>query len=121
MTDRLTVLIVEDDPLVRATGIRLLASLGHRVLDAWNGDTALSLLADHPEIDVLFADVRMAGMSGTALAKAARGLYPDLEVILTSGYVDETPLPDVAFVPKPWSADALAAALAGRPGMIGSP
>ena len=56
-----------------------------------------------PEIQVLFADVRMSGMSGPELAQVARRLRPDLRIVLTSGYVSRDDVPDgIPFVPKPW-------------------
>ena len=56
-----------------------------------------------PEIQVLFADVRMPGMSGPELAQVARRLRPDLRIVLTSGYVSRDDVPDgIPFVPKPW-------------------
>lgn len=111
MNKNLTVLVVDDVPLVRATATRILRELGHAVLDAWNGPDALALLDRHPEVDVLVADLRMPGMNGLDLSDAARRLRPDLPVVLTSGYVDESPRPDLAFVGKPWRATAVTAAI----------
>src|SRR4051795_8311436 len=97
------VLVVDDVPQVRATAVRIIEDLGGMVFDAYNGHQALKLLQAHPEIEVLFADVRMPGMSGPELAEVARRLRADLRIVLTSGYVsrDEVPL-DIPFVPKPW-------------------
>lgn len=125
MSQSLTVLVVDDVPLVRAIATRLLEELGHAVLDTWNGPEALALLDRHPEVDVLVADLRMPGMDGLALSDAARRLRPDLPIVLTSGYVEETPRPDLAFVAKPWQASTIAAAIeaavARTPGPEGSP
>ena len=87
------VLVVEDVPQIRATAVQLFQEL----------QSALKILDAHPEIQVLFADVRMSGMSGPELAQVARRLRPDLRIVLTSGYVcrDEVP-DDIPFVPKPW-------------------
>ena len=81
------VLVVEDVPQVRATAVRIMEDLGCEVFDTYNGHHALKLLQAHPEIEVLFTDVRMPGMSGTELAEAAQRLRPDLRIVLTSGYV----------------------------------
>ena len=106
------VLVVEDVPQVRATAVRIMKDLGCTVFDAYNGHQALKLLHAHPEIEVLFADVRMPGMSGTELAEAAQRLRPDLRIVLTSGYVGQKDVPtDIRFVPKPWRAQDLAEAV----------
>jgi CheY-like chemotaxis protein len=104
------VLVVEDMPQVRALAVRIMKDLGCEVFDAYNGEDALRLLQARPEIDVLFADVRMPGMSGTELAKAAQRLRPDLRIVLTSGQVTRNDVPDgFPFVPKPWRAREIAA------------
>src|SRR3954466_11475727 len=83
--------------------------LGCEVFDAYNGQQTLKLLQARPEIEVLFADVRMPGMSATELAEAAQRLRPDLRIVLTSGYVGPKDVPaDITFVPKPWRVNALA-------------
>src|SRR5215207_7955720 len=106
------VLVVEDVPQVRATAVRIMQDLGCEVFDAYNGHQALKLLQAHPEIRVLFADVRMPGMSGPELAEAAQRLRPDLKIVLTSGYVGPEDVPsNVCFVPKPWRAQDIAKAV----------
>ena len=106
---KIAVLVVEDMPQARATVVSIMEDLGCEVFDAYNGQQALKLLQAHPEIEVLFADVRMPGMSGTELAEAAQRLRPDLRIVLTSGYVGPQDVPAQSpFVPKPWRADALA-------------
>ena len=70
------VLVVEDAPQIRATAVQLFQELGCAVFDAYNGREALRILAARPEIEVLFADVRMPGMSGPELAQVARRLRP---------------------------------------------
>ena len=96
------VLVVEDVPQVRATAVRIMEDLGYTVSDTYSGQHALKLLQAHPEIQVLFADVRMPGMKGPELAQVARRLRPDLRIVLTSGYVGkEHVLDDTPFVPKP--------------------
>jgi CheY-like chemotaxis protein len=97
------VLVVEDVPQIRATAVQLFQELGCTVFDAYNGHGALKILEARPEIQVLFADIRMPGMSGPELAQAARRLRPDLRIVLTSGYVSRDEVPDdIPFVPKPW-------------------
>ena len=97
------VLVVEDVPQIRATAVQLFQELGCTVFDADNGHGALKILEARPAIQVLFADIRMPGMSGPELAQAARRLRPDLRIVLTSGYVSRDEVPDdIPFVPKPW-------------------
>ena len=106
---RIAVLVVEDVPEARATVVSILQELGCQVFDAYNGQQGLKLLQSHPEIEVLFADVRMPGMSGIELAEAAQRLRPDLRIVLTSGYVGPKDVPvHIPFVPKPWRAEAIA-------------
>ena len=71
---KVAVLVVEDMPQARATAVGIMEALGCTVFDAYNGHQALKLLHAHPEIQVLFTDVRMPGMSGTELAEAAQHL-----------------------------------------------
>jgi len=117
---KIAVLVVEDIPQIRAIAIQLFEELGCRVFDAYNGQQALKLLQAHPDIQVLFADVRMPGMSGTELAAAAQHLRPALRIVLTSGYVTQRDVPsDIPFVPKPWRMQDIAAVVVrsgqGRP------
>jgi len=97
------VLVVDDGPQIRATAVHMFQELGCEVFDAYNGHGALKIIEAHPEIQVLFADIRMPGMSGPELAHVARRLRPDLRIVLTSGYVSGDEVPnDIPFVPKPW-------------------
>src|SRR3954449_5342841 len=113
---KVTVLVVEDMPQVRATAVGIMEGLGCTVFDAYNGHQALKLLQAHPEIELLFADVRMPGMSGIELAEVAQRLRPDLKIVLTSGYVGPKDVPaDIPFVPKPWRVDALAEVVTNLP------
>ncbi|MHC4446904.1 MAG: PAS domain S-box protein [Planctomycetota bacterium] len=82
-----TILVVEDDADVRATGVTFLKQLGYRVLEAEDGPTALEVLERADGIDLLFTDVVMpGGMNGPAVAAAALDLRPGLKVLYTSGY-----------------------------------
>ena len=82
-----TILVVEDDPEVKATAIGILAQLGYHVLDAHDGASAVDVLRSGVAIDVLFTDVVMPGpVSSTELARIARQLLPSIAVLFTSGY-----------------------------------
>ncbi len=84
-----TVLVVEDDDLVRRYACTELQALGYRVLDADSGAAALAVIEREPGIDLLFTDVVMpGGMSGRELADAALQRRPGLKVLYTSGYTE---------------------------------
>lgn len=80
------VLVVEDDHHVRAHVVGLLTRLGYSVLTATNGEQALRLLESGAEVDLLFVDIVMPGMSGWDLAECARAVLPGVRVLFTSGY-----------------------------------
>ncbi|GAA0698540.1 ATP-binding protein [Dyella marensis] len=81
-----TVLVVEDNPDVRDYSCLLLRELGYQVLAAEDAPTALLLLAQHAEVDLLFTDVGLPGMNGRELAEQALALRPALKVLFVSGY-----------------------------------
>ena len=86
-----TILVVEDDPFVRAYAVSSLSNLGYSVIAASDGREALSKLAEDVDIDILFTDVVMPnGVSGWELAHQAMQLRPGMKVLLTSGYALET-------------------------------
>jgi PAS domain S-box-containing protein len=88
-----TILVVEDDADLRETVVTALGQLGYRALAARNADTAMRILSGPERIDLLFTDVMMPGGTlGPTLAKRARELRPDIEVLFTTGYVDTSAL-----------------------------
>jgi two-component system, cell cycle sensor histidine kinase and response regulator CckA len=111
-----TVLIVEDQEEVRGLTNAVLKAYGYRVLDAANAAAALALAAEHPdEIDLLLTDVILPGMNGRELADRMQAQNPRLKVLFTSGYSADVIArrgvlePDVAYLPKPFNAESLAA------------
>ena len=85
-----TVLVVEDDERVRRLTALRLKELGYRVLEAGHGAAALAVLAETPDIDIVFSDLVMpGGISGFDLARQLRERHPATRVILTSGYSAE--------------------------------
>ena len=111
-----TILVVEDEPLVRDVVVEMIRDLGYRVLAAVNGAEALGLLRGGEQIDLLFSDVVMArGISGVALAIEARQIRGELKVLLTSGYParDGARIGPAEFpmLPKPYQRDKLAVML----------
>ncbi len=84
--ERVTVLLVEDDPVVRGVTLRVLERLGYAVLPAGSGEEALSLAsATSSRIDLLMTDLVMPIMSGVALAERITALRPGTRVLFTSG------------------------------------
>jgi two-component system, cell cycle sensor histidine kinase and response regulator CckA len=115
---RETVLVVEDDPHVRDLIVRIVRAHNYIVLEAGEIDTALTLARQHLDaIHMLVADLGLPGMNGAALAEAVREIIPSVKVLLISGYAEYTLstqdglLAGTAFLPKPFSAAALAAKL----------
>jgi PAS domain S-box-containing protein len=113
-----TVLLVEDEEVVRRLGARILEQLGYRVLVAGDGEAALALVGVHPvRIDLLFTDVVMPGMNGRALAERIVRLHPEAKVLFTSGHTDDAIVrhgvleEGVAFIGKPYSPAELATKL----------
>jgi CheY-like chemotaxis protein len=84
-----TLLVVEDDPMVREVTALTLETEGYAILVAGDGKEALEILAQNPSIDLLLTDVIMPGMSGFVLAEHARRLRPSLPVLYVSGYPDD--------------------------------
>jgi two-component system, cell cycle response regulator CpdR len=85
MASPYTVLLVDDDADAREITAHMLGSRGFDVLVAQNGDEAIRLLAKI-RVDVLLADIVMAGLNGIELAKQAKLLQPDLKVVFMTGY-----------------------------------
>lgn len=85
----LTILIVDDEKIERKGICFLLKKQGgeFRILEAQNGSHALTVLAEN-KVDILFSDVKMPVMNGLELAAKAREKYPDLEIVIFSGYND---------------------------------
>jgi CheY-like chemotaxis protein len=81
---------VEDDDRVRRLTVLRLKELGYHVLEAGHGAAALAILAETPDVQIVFSDLVMpGGISGFDLARQVRERYPGTPVILTSGYSAE--------------------------------
>jgi CheY-like chemotaxis protein len=108
---RSRVLVVDDDPQVRALSDRILRDAGYDVVVAGDGQAALARAAEAGRIDLLLSDVVLPRMNGVALARQLRARWPDLRVLLMSGYSDE-PLGEIGSEPfellaKPFTDDEL--------------
>jgi len=107
-----TILLVEDEAMVRAVAERALTRQGYQVLTANNGEEALELIEEGTEFDLLISDVVMPQMDGPTLVRAARAKYPDIKVLFMSGYAEEQlrksiDIDRVSFLPKPFSVQQL--------------
>jgi CheY-like chemotaxis protein len=111
-----TILVVENEALVRLELADRLARSGMTVLVASDADEAIVLLDTHPEIEVLFTDIRMPGsIDGVRLAHHVRDRWPPVKIIVASGMTDAAlrELPQGSlFLSKPYAPEALAGALA---------
>jgi signal transduction histidine kinase/ActR/RegA family two-component response regulator len=111
---RETVLLVDDDDLVRSTVATMLRDLGYTVLEASGGAEALGMLQRGDRVDLLFTDVVMPGaISGRKLAEEARRIIPQLRVLFTSGYTENAIVhhgqldAGVELLSKPYSSEQL--------------
>jgi PAS domain S-box-containing protein len=105
-----TILVVEDDDAVRAHSTDLLREFGYRVLEAPNAGAALEILDRQPDVRLLFTDIGLPGtMNGRQLSDEARHRRPNLKVVLTTGYTEDTVINSrrlergVSLIMKPFS------------------
>ena len=104
-----TILVVEDDAIVRMLIVDVLEELEFKVLEADGSETAIPLLADASSaIDLLMTDVGLPGMNGRELAEKARELRPMLPRLFASGYAENLELGhNMQVISKPFSIDQL--------------
>ena len=111
-----TILLVEDEPMVRTVAERALTRHGYKVLTANNGEEALEIVEQGDEIALLISDVVMPIMDGPTMVREARKSRPELPILFMSGYAEEQlrksiDIANVAFLPKPFSVQELAEAV----------
>ncbi len=113
LSGRGAALLVDDEEGVRLSTADMLAELGYDVVEAASAEEALRLLANGAQVGVVISDHLMPGMSGADLAQAVRENYPDLKVLILSGYADiDGVAPNLPRLTKPFRKDELAASLA---------
>jgi PAS domain S-box-containing protein len=108
-----TVLVVEDEPVVRGVIVEMLQDQGYRVLEAFDGPSGLKILREQ-RIDLLVTDVGLPGMNGRQLADQARESRPDLKILFITGYAENVAIakgflqPGMEMITKPFDLDKLA-------------
>ncbi|MDR6961769.1 CheY-like chemotaxis protein [Pseudomonas brassicacearum] len=104
-----TILVVEDDDIVRMLIVDVLEELEYQVLEADGCEQALAYLRnDEQLIALMMTDVGLPVMDGRELAKQARSLRPDLAILFASGYAESIDVPEgMAVIGKPFSIDQL--------------
>ncbi len=114
------ILVVDDDTSVRSFTARALRMDGHFVDEADDGDTALECIVErHGAYDLVLSDIRMPAMDGIEMARMAVKDYPDLRILLMTGFADQRERASdlmkiiVDVVPKPFSLTDIRKAVAG--------
>jgi PAS domain S-box-containing protein len=108
-----TVLVVEDEPVVRGVIIEMLHDQGYRVLEATDGPSGLRMLRLNERIDLLVTDVGLPGMNGRQLADQARETRPGLKILFITGYAENVAIadgflqPGMEMITKPFDLDNL--------------
>ena len=109
-----TALLVDDEPLVRMSTAEMLSELGYNVVEAGSAEDALRRVKDGLRPNLLVTDHLMPGMSGTDLGLALRNQYPELQILVVSGYANNEGItPDLSRADEAVPSDELAASLAG--------
>ena len=118
-----TVLVVEDEPTVRALIVEVLGMLGYAALEAEDGPGGLDILQSRQQIDLLITDIGLPGLNGRQIADAARLLRPALKILFMTGYAESAVMgggglePGMELMAKPFTMDVLAARVRGIIGM----
>jgi PAS domain S-box-containing protein len=108
-----TVLVVEDEPIVRGVILEMLGEQGYRTLEAVDGTAGLSILRTKARVDLLVTDVGLPGMNGRQLADQARETRPDLKILFITGYAESVAMaggflqPGMEMITKPFDLDNL--------------
>jgi CheY-like chemotaxis protein len=98
-----TVVIVEDEILVRAATARYLRECGCTVFEAATAEECLDLLAAERSVEIVFADIKLPGRDGLDLLQTIQTEYPKVRVVLTTGKTLEAPIPaGVTLLKKPY-------------------
>ncbi len=115
MPVRRTVLLVDDDALVRLALAEALGDLGFEVIEAQSAADALDYLPGLHDLDVLITDILMPGLDGWTLSEKVRESRPDLPVVYITGFFGDNarPVPGAQLIHKPFTVRAIARVLGG--------
>jgi PAS domain S-box-containing protein len=119
-----TVLVVEDEPVVRGVIVEMLEEQGYRTLEAVDGPSGLHILRNDERIDLLVTDVGLPGMNGRQLADQARETRPGLKILFITGYAESAAIsdgflqPGMEMITKPFDLDNLSRRICA---MVGNP
>jgi CheY-like chemotaxis protein len=108
-----TVLVVEDEPVVRGVILEMLHDQGYRTLEAVDGPSGLRILRTNQRIDLVVTDVGLPGMNGRQLADQAREIRPGLKILFMTGYAESVAIsdgflqPGMEMITKPFELDNL--------------
>ena len=112
-------MIVDDEEIIQSVLSSILKQLGYRTVQALNGMEALGLLAEgEVDIDVILLDMVMPGLSGWQTFKKIRESWPEIPVVIVTGYADERETSEIlseglaGFIEKPFKASQIARKLA---------
>jgi len=112
-SEQTTILVVEDEALIRMISADVLADAGFRVLEAENADEAIDILKGAEHVRLVFTDIRMPGcMDGLELAAFVHAHWPDVRLVVTSGHtvIPDSQIPHGGrFVSKPYDLTRLVA------------
>jgi PAS domain S-box-containing protein len=109
-----TVLVVEDEPVVRSLILEVLADLGYQALEAVDGPSGLKILESKQRVDLLVTDVGLPGLNGRQLADHARLVRPNLKVLFITGYAEQATMASgfladgMEMITKPFAIEDLA-------------
>lgn len=109
-----TVLVVEDEPVVRSPILEILPDLGYQALEAADGPSGLKILESKQRIDLLATEAGLPGPNGRQLADHARLARPDLKVLFITGYAERAAIapgflmPGMEMITKPFAIEDLA-------------
>jgi PAS domain S-box-containing protein len=108
-----TVLVVEDEPVVRGLILEMLNEQGYRTLEAADGSSGLRTLQGEERVDLLVTDVGLPGINGRQLADQAREIRPGLKILFITGYAESVAMadgflqPGMEMITKPFDLDDL--------------
>lgn len=108
-----TILLVEDEPVVRSLMVEVLTELGYQTLEAGDANEALAITESSQRIDLLVSDVGLPGMNGRQMADIVRQQRPALKILFATGYAESAAAsdflgPDMAVITKPFDIESFA-------------